>query len=319
MRGIMKKTRPKRTIKQGAGQGKMSKREKASALLMLLPSIVLLAVCSIYPFIWMFRYVCYNYNGFKATYTGTANFTRLMGDSTFWKSVGVTFEYAGLKILFIIPLALLIAVLLNLHMKGHRVQRGVIFMPTVISSAIAGMIFTFVFATQNGVLNGILKSLHLIDAPIPWISSTQFVMTSVIILAVWGGVGNYMLYFTTGINGISEDCYEAAKIDGANGIQTFFYVTLPMLSPVLKTVLMLAITSAFKDYESIMVLTDGGPNNRSMVMFLYIYHVIFGTSGNSAQVQIGYGALLSIVAALIVGGVTIIYLRLARKLDEVNG
>lgn len=298
---------------------KISGKEKASALLMLLPSTILLAVCSIYPFIWMFRYVCYNYNGFKATYTGSANFTRMMSDKTFWKSIGVTFEYAGLKILFIIPLALLIAVLLNLRMKGHSVQRGIIFMPTIISSAIAGMIFTFVFATQNGVLNGILKSLHLIKTPIPWISSTSYVMTAVIILAVWGGVGNYMLYFTTGINGISEDCYESAKIDGANGLQTFFYVTLPMLAPVLKTVLMLAITSAFKDYESIMVLTDGGPNNRSMVMFLYIYHVIFGTTNSSAQVQIGYGALLSIVAAVIVGAVTVIYLQLAKKLDKVNG
>jgi raffinose/stachyose/melibiose transport system permease protein len=304
--------------KKGASP-KVSRKEKTSAILMLLPSTILLAVCSIYPFIWMFRYVCYNYNGFKATYTGTANFNRLASDSTFWKSVGVTFEYAGLKILFIIPLALLIAVLLNLRMKGHSVQRGIIFMPTIISSAIAGMIFTFVFATQNGVLNGILKSLHLIKSPVPWISSTDFVMTAVIILAVWGGVGNYMLYFTTGINGISEDCYESAKIDGANGLQTFFYVTLPMLAPVLKTVLMLAITSAFKDYESIMVLTDGGPNSRSMVMFLYIYHVIFGTTNSSAQVQIGYGALLSIVAAAIVGVVTVIYLQLAKKLDKVNG
>lgn len=309
----------KKTKKVRAASPKVSRKEKTSAILMLLPSTILLAVCSIYPFIWMFRYVCYNYNGFKATYTGTANFNRLASDSTFWKSVGVTFEYAGLKILFIIPLALLIAVLLNLRMKGHSVQRGIIFMPTIISSAIAGMIFTFVFATQNGVLNGILKSLHLIKSPVPWISSTDFVMTAVIILAVWGGVGNYMLYFTTGINGISEDCYESAKIDGANGLQTFFYVTLPMLAPVLKTVLMLAITSAFKDYESIMVLTDGGPNSRSMVMFLYIYHVIFGTTNSSAQVQIGYGALLSIVAAAIVGVVTVIYLQLAKKLDKVNG
>ncbi|MDD6788979.1 MAG: sugar ABC transporter permease [Lachnospira sp.] len=309
----------KKTKGKSSASPKASGKEKVSAILMLLPSTILLAVCSIYPFIWMFRYVCYNYNGFKATYTGTANFSRLASDSTFWKSVGVTFEYAGLKILFIIPLALLIAVILNLRMKGHSVQRGIIFMPTIISSAIAGMIFTFVFATQNGVLNGILKSLHIIKSPVPWISSTDFVMAAVIILAVWGGVGNYMLYFTTGINGISEDCYESAKIDGANGLQTFFYVTLPMLAPVLKTVLMLAITSAFKDYESIMVLTDGGPNNRSMVMFLYIYHVIFGTTNSSAQVQIGYGALLSIVAAVIVGAVTVIYLQLAKKLDKVNG
>ena len=142
-------------------------------------------------------------------------------------------------------------------------------------------------------------------------------MVAVTILAIWGGLGNYMLYFTTGMNSISEDVYESAKIDGANAVQTFFKITLPMLSPVLKVVLMLAITGAFKDYEAIMVLSKGGPGNRSMVMFLYIYNLIFGTANSTTQAQIGYGALLSVVAAIVVGIVTVIYLFVSRKLDEV--
>ena len=126
-----------------------------------------------------------------------------------------------------------------------------------------------------------------------------------------------MLYFITGMTGISEDVYESAKIDGATGVQTFFSITHPMLAPVLKVVLMLAITGAFKDYESIMVLTNGGPGNRSMVMFLYIYNIIFGSAGSTSQPQIGYGALLSVVAAVIVGIVTGIYLFVSKKLDDV--
>ena len=288
-----------------------------SPILMLLPSTLMLIVCSIYPFIWIFRYVTYNYNGFTATYTGSANFTRMLSDKQFWSSVGTTFEYAALKLIFIIPLALFVAVLLNMKMRGSGLFRGVIFMPTIISTSISGMIFTFLFATKNGILNAYLQNLHIISQPIKWLTSPNVIMAAVTILAVWGGLGNYMLYFSTGMNGISEDCYESAKIDGANAFQTFFYVTLPMLAPVLKTVLMLAITSAFKDYEAIMVLSKGGPGNRSMVMFLYIYNVIFG-SGNGSQQQIGYGALLSVVAALIVGVVTIIYLFIARKLDHIT-
>ena len=311
VRKIMEKNTPTRRKKFSTNS--------LSAFLMLLPSTLMLVVCSIYPFIWIFRYICYNYNGFTAQYTGMQNFNRLFKDKIFWRSVGTTFEYAGLKLIFIIPLALLLAVFLNMKMRGHNVQRGILFMPTVIATSISGMIFTFIFATQNGVLNGMLRQLHIITMPIKWLNSVDYVMAAVTVLAVWGGLGNYMLYFITGINGIATDCYESAKIDGANAFQTFFYVTLPMLAPVLKMVLMLAITSAFKDYESIMVLTDGGPNNRSMVMFLYIYHVIFGTTNSSAQVQIGYGALLSIVAAVIVGAVTVIYLQLAKKLDKVNG
>ena len=297
---------------------KEDKRDRISAMVMLSPVVILLLVCSIYPFLWMFRYVCYDYNGFNATFTGVRNFTRMIHDTTFWMSVGHTFEYALYKLVFIIPLALVCAVLLNQKIRGTSVFRAVYFMPTVISSSISGMIFTFIFATQNGILNGILMAIGLVDAPVQWLTSTEHVMSAVTILAVWGGFGNYMLYFITGMNVISEDVYEAAKIDGANGVQTFFKITLPMLSPILKVVLMLAITGAFKDYEAIMVLTQGGPGNRSMVMFLYIYNLIFGSGlTNMTQPQIGYGALLSVVAAIIVGAVTIAYQRIARKLDDV--
>lgn len=298
--------------------GKRFSVDGIASVLMIIPSTLMLLVCSIYPFIWIFRYICYNYNGFTAQYTGMANFNRMLKDKVFWKSVGTTFEYAGLKLICIIPLALLLAVFLNMRMKGHNVHRGILFMPTVISTSISGMIFAFIFATQNGILNAFLQNLHIITAPVKWLNAAEYVMSAVTILAVWGGLGNYMLYFITGINGISTDCYESAKIDGANAFQTFFYVTLPMLSPVLKTVLMLAITGAFKDYEAIMVLSKGGPGNRSMVMFLYIYNTIFGQAGVVSQPQIGYGALLSIVAAIIVGTVTVIYLFISRKLDHIT-
>ncbi len=303
---------------QKTTKGKMKiSRDGLVAGLMLTPAIIFLIVCSIYPFIWIFRYICYDYNGFTATFTGTRNITRMLGDKTFWNSVGHTFEYAAYKLIFIIPLSLLMAVLLNMRMKGSNLFRGMYFMPTIISTSISGMIFAFIFATKNGIANSILMDMGVIDSPIKWLMSRDWVMVTVTIMAIWGGLGNYMLYFTTGMNGLSEDVYESAKIDGANGVQTFFRITLPMLSPVLKVVLMLAITSAFKDYEAIMVLSKGGPGNRSMVMFLYIYNLIFGATDSTIQAQIGYGALLSIMAALIVGTVTIIYNIVAKKLDDV--
>ncbi len=289
----------------------------ASAL-MLAPSIIFLLVCSVYPFAWIFRYITYNYDGIPAhtRFTGMRNFNTMLADTKFWSSVGTTFEYALWKLVFIIPLALIMAVLLNQKLRGSSFFRGVFFMPTVISSSISGMIFTFIFATGNGILNGILQSLGLYNQPIGWLTDTSVVMSAVIIMSVWAGFGNYMLYFVTGMTSISEDVYESSRIDGANGVQTFFKITLPMLSPVLKVVLMLAITGAFKDYEAIMVLTNGGPGTRTNVMFLYIFNLIFGTGSNATR-QIGYGALLSLVAAVIVGIVTIIYNLVAKKLDDV--
>ena len=272
-----------------------------SAALMLAPAVFFLCLCSIYPFIWIFRYVACDYNGFKSTFTGWKNFERMLNDKVFSNSVMHTFEYAFYKLIFIIPLALLMAVLLNQKLRGSSVFRGIYFMPTIISTSIAGMIFGFIFATKNGILNSMLQNMNLISSPIKWLNKPSVVMVAVTILAIWGGFGNYMLYFIT----------------GATGVQTFFRITLPMLAPVLKVVLMLAITGAFKDYEAIMVLTNGGPGNRSMVMFLYIYNIIFGSAGSTSQPQIGYGALLSVVAAVIVGIVTGIYLFVSKKLDDV--
>ena len=288
--------------------------------LMLAPSVIFLAICSVYPFIWIFRYITFNYDGIPAhtRFTGMRNFTTMFADTKFWQSVGTTFEYALWKLVFIIPLALIMAVLLNQKLRGSSFFRGVYFMPTVISSSISGMIFTFIFATGNGILNGILMKLGFISAssPIGWLTDAGVVMAAVTIMSVWGGFGNYMLYFVTGMTSISEDVYESSRIDGANAVQTFFRITLPMLAPVLKVVLMLAITGAFKDYEAIMVLTNGGPGNRTNVMFLYIYNLIFSAEAGS-QAQIGYGALLSVMAAVIVGAVTIVYNLVARRLDDV--
>ena len=285
-----------------------------AAVFMMLPAVILLVVMSIYPFFWLFRYICYDYNGFNAYFTGARNFMRMLEDETFWRSVLHTFEYAGLKLLFVIPLSLLLAVLLNQKLTGSSIYRGIYFMPTVISSAIYSLIFGFIFAVYNGILNASLQKMGLIQAPIDWLGNPSIVMLSIVIVAVWGGFGNYMIYFISGMSSIPEEIYESSRIDGANGVQTFFHITLPMLSPVLKVILMLALTTAFKDYQSILVLTDGGPNNRSHVMFSYIYKLIFSSSTTP---QIGYATMLSVVAALIIGIVTAIYMFVARKLDDV--
>lgn len=285
-----------------------------ASVLMLLPAVFLLAVISIYPFCWLFRYIFYDYNGFTAYYIGFKNFTRMFQDAVFWRSVLHTFEYAVMKLIIIIPLSLLLAVLLNQKIKGSGIFRGIYFMPTVISSAVYSLIFGFIFAVYNGVLNAYLQKLGMIHSPIDWLGSASIVMISIIIVAVWGGFGNYMILFMSGLSSISEEIYESCKMDGANGVQSFFYITLPMLSPVLKVILMLAITTALKDYESILVLTNGGPNSRSEVMFTYIYKLIFGSQTTP---QIGYATVLSIMAALIIGVITAVYMYLARKLDDV--
>ncbi len=285
-----------------------------AAVLMMSPAVLMLIITSIYPFFWLFRYILYDYNGFTAYFTGLYNIKRMFTDTVFWASVGHTFEYAILKLVITLPLSLLIAVVISKNIPGSSLFRGIFFLPTVISASVYSLIFTFIYAVFRGPLNTMLQSIGLISAPIDWLGDPSWVMISIAIVAVWGGLGNYMVYFLSGLSSISSEIYESSMIDGANARQTFFRITLPMLSPMLKVILLLAITTSFKDYQSILVLTNGGPNNRSHVMFSYIYNLIFSSTSTP---QIGYATVLSIMAALIIGAVTALYMVLARKLDDV--
>lgn len=293
------------------------RRGDLSLFLMLLPTVLLLATVSIYPFIWLLKYVAYDYNGFVSYFTGFDNVKRLFRDTIYWKSVLNTFHYAILKLSIVMPISLLSAVLLNQKLRGTNFFRVIFFVPTVVSGAIYSLIFYFIYSPYNGSLNAMLENMGLISQKIDWLGNTDIAMISVVIVAAWGAFGNYMILFLAGLQSISQEVYESANIDGANKVQSFFNITLPMMGPVLKVVLMLAITQSLKDYESIMVLTGGGPQGKTNVMFLYLYHLMFGDPNSGTLVQVGYGTVVSIMSALIIGVVTLAYLKFSKKMDDV--
>jgi ABC-type sugar transport system permease subunit len=144
-------------------------------------------------------------------------------------------------------------------------------------------------------------------------------MLTLIIVAVWGGVGNYMVYFIAGLQMIPKEALESAVMDGANRRQTLWHITVPMLGPILKIILMLSIINAFSDMNTVMVLTEGGPINATMVMALYGYSFFFPVSAASlvSVPQYGYGAAVSLISALIAGMVTVIYLIVSRRMDKI--
>ena len=294
------------------------KREKVSYL-MLLPNVIMFLIFTVYPILWAMRYMFYDYKGYgEARFVGLENFERVLTrDTVFWNSVVNTFVYVGGKLIITLPIAFLIAVLVHKSSRKNAVVQSVIFTPIIMSIAVMALIFYLIFNTYNGSVNKILMSAGLIKQNVNWLG-VNYAMLTVIIIAVWGAIGNYMVYFIAGLTGISDDIYESAKIDGANETQSLFYITIPMLAPIIKMILMLALVVSFLDMQSILVLTEGGPMNATNVMFLYIYQLFFPvTSGSTVPQEFGYGAAVSVVAALIVGAVTLFYLFLARKLDKV--
>ncbi|RXZ83019.1 sugar ABC transporter permease [Paenibacillaceae bacterium] len=285
----------------------------------LMPSFILTIVLGIYPITWAMRYMFYDYKGYgEERFIGLGNFARVMQDAEYWDSVLNTFIYAGGKLLLSLPLALVLAVILNRGIRGKGLMRALLFMPTIISSAVMAVVFFTIFNSYNGILNQFLMKYGVANAPIDWLGM-DYSMLTVILVAVWGAVGNYMLLFLAGLQNIPQDVYESSSLDGANKWQQFRWITIPMLGPVMQMVVMLAIINALKGYESIMVMTDGGPIGKTNVMFLYVYKLFFPTSGGAAATQVqemGYGSAVAFITALIVGIITVLYFYGSRRLNR---
>ncbi|GBG08074.1 sugar ABC transporter permease [Paenibacillus agaridevorans] len=265
----------------------------------------------------MLRYMFYDYVGYgEPLFIGLENFRRVMRDGLFWESVGNTFIYAGGKLVITLPISLLLAVILNGKLRGGNLLRGIYFMPTIISTAVISVVFYTIFNSYNGMVNTALMKLNLVSQPVDWLG-TKYAMFTLILVAVWGAVGNYMLLFLAGLQGIPQDLYESASIDGANAGRKFWNITLPMLAPVAQLVIMLAIIASLKGYESIMLITEGGPIGKTEVMYLYLYKLLFPVAtGMPVEQQLGYGSAVGFVTAVIVGAITGLYFLLSRKMNK---
>lgn len=303
-----------RTSKQGMGSQIVKHK---AVYLMLAPSIILTLVLSIYPIFWVMRYMFYTYDKLHdPVFIGLENFVRIMQDKFFWRTVKNTFIYATGKLIFTIPISFIVAVILNKRFRGSNLFQIIIFMPTIMSAAVMSLVWYLVLNVNSGAVNQVLKYFGLIHKPINWLGH-QNAMKTVIMVGIWGAIGNYMTYFMAGLQGVPQEIYESAELEGITSLQKLRYLTIPMIAPAMKTVLLLAITGSFRDIDSIMVLTEGGPAGTTMVMYLYLYQMFFPVNAaTSSTSQYGYGAAVAVVCSLIMGVITFLYLRATKKLDE---
>ncbi|GBF75789.1 hypothetical protein PA598K_04221 [Paenibacillus sp. 598K] len=290
-------------------------RKTIHAYIFTFPSIFLTLTLGVYPIFWALRYMFFDYQGFgEARFIGLENFARVGRDAQFWASVWNTFVYTGGKLILTLPMSLILAVILNRALRGRQLLRSVYFLPTIFSASVMSIVFYIVFNSYNGIINQFLMKMGL--GSLDWLGA-KYAMLTVILIAAWGAVGNYMLLFLAGLQNIPDDVYEAASLDGVNPLQRLWYITMPMLGPVMQMIIMLAITTSLKGYESIMVLTEGGPFGKTEVMFLYLYKLFFPLVSDSASVQnIGYGSAVGFTSALIVGLITFIYFKISKKLSN---
>ena len=300
---------------------KLHSANKIQEILMITPMTIGFLLFSVYPIIWVLRWSFFKYNGYsEPVFVGLGNFIRVFSrDPAYWNSLKNTFLIAGMKMIFEIPLALVLAVLLNNKIKGSSFFRVVFFLPSVFSIAVVGLIFSILFGAYNGIVNAILKNIGLITQNISWFSDKGHAMFVIILVSLWTTFGLNMIYFLMGLQNISKSLYECASIDGANEVQQFFYITMPLVAPILQLVLMLSVLGTMKMTDLILVLTNGAPGGSTEVVMTYIFKYFFSYGESAAmEVQFGYASSMAVVTAVILGIVTLIYLRVSKKMQEVE-
>lgn len=300
---------------------KLHSANKIQEILMITPMTIGFLLFSVYPIIWVLRWSFFKYNGYsEPVFVGLGNFIRVFSrDPAYWNSLKNTFLIAGMKMIFEIPLALVLAVLLNNKIKGSSFFRVVFFLPSVFSIAVVGLIFSILFGAYNGIVNAILKNIGLITQNISWFSDKGHAMFVIILVSLWTTFGLNMIYFLMGLKNISKSLYECASIDGANEVQQFFYITMPLVAPILQLVLMLSVLGTMKMTDLILVLTNGAPGGSTEVVMTYIFKYFFSYGESAAmEVQFGYASSMAVVTAVILGIVTLIYLKVSKKMQEVE-
>ena len=250
--------------------------------LFISPQLLGLLFFSLVPLIYAFYLIFTDWSGFgSSSFIGISNYINQINNPDFWKAMVNTIYYMFLVVPIGIALALILAVALN-KVKGKAIYRVFFFMPVVTSSVSVGIIFMWILNGDFGILNELLSYIGITGPH--WLTDTKWVIPSIALLSIWWGLGYNMVIFLAGLQGISRSYYEAAEMDGANAIQKFRHITLPLLTPTTFFVTIMTIISSFQVFDQAFVMTNGGPAKASYTIVFHIYDQAFVdfTMGKSA-------------------------------------
>jgi len=278
--------------------------------LFLLPALLILGLTVFWPALQAF-YLSFTQYEYDLTqppqWVGFANFRRLWVDPVFWQTLRNTVLYlvVVVPILVVFPLAL--AILVNQKLRGMHWFRAAYYTPVVISMVVAGIAWKWLYA-QNGLLNQLLKQLGIsATSGIPWLTSPNLAIFSVMAVTVWKGLGYYMVIYLAGLQSIPPDLYEAAAIDGSDGISKHWDITVPLMKPYLVLVAVISAISATKVFEEVYIMTQGGPRNSSKTIVYYLYEQAF------QNLEMSYACTIGLVLFLVILGLSILNLKLTQK------
>jgi ABC-type sugar transport system permease subunit len=273
----------------------------------LLPNFAGFALLTLVPVGLLFYYAFTSWNVFGgAEWTGLDNFRQMMRDASFWTALQNTAYYTVFHIPLTLVASLGLALLLNRRLRAVAFFRTVAFFPYITSIVAIAQVWNMLFSPSFGPVNQALRAIGVSNPP-GWTTSADWSMPAVIVVGTWREMGYYMLLFLAGLQAIPAQLYEAAKVDGANWWQSLRAVTLPGLRPTTFFVVVMLTIGSFKVFDLILVMTNGGPGQSTLVLSQYIYQKGF------VENQFGYASAVSIALFGICFFITVVQFVINRR------
>lgn len=281
------------------------RKDMAAGYLLVLPAVLYLVVFLIGPILFAFNLSFQNYNLLKpqaAEYIGLSNYISLFQDPVFVKALRNTFVFSFFVVPIQTALALLLAVVANQKIRGKTFFRVSYYLPSITSAVAVATIFLFLF-NRFGVVNTVLGAFGA--DPINWVSSPDHALTIVIVMTIWSSIGANMLIFLAGLQDIPGTVYEAARVDGASGLQQFYYLTVPLLREKTFFVLIIGLIGSLQVFDQSYIISKGtgGPINSTMTVVLYLYNKAFKEN------LMGYASAAAFVLFLLIFVLTLVQKR----------
>ena len=290
-----------------SGRSPLARRDARSGYLFVLPVALTLGLLVVYPLLNGFVISFLNTNLVNRwLFVGLDYFVRALTDAAFLRSLAITLLYAVLVVAGTLMVGTWLALLLNRELRFRWLIRAVLILPWLFPEVVVALLWKWIFNPIYGLSNHILLSIGIVDAPVQWLDDPATAFWSVVVASVWKGYPLVMILVLAGLQTIPKELYEAASIDGANGVQLFRHITLPGLAPILLVTVILETVWWFKHFTIVWLLTAGGPVDATNVVSIAIYRTAF------QNFQFGRAAAAAVIVFAICLAISLVYRKLIR-------
>ena len=285
----------------------LERRNLRNGLLFCAPCLIGMSVFLLYPLVTAFYYSLCDYSVLlPPVFIGADNYLDLAQDPLFWKSLWNTAFYALGSVTLGITVALGLALLLNFRVRGLAVYRTLFFLPSLVPIVASSIVWMLMYNGESGIINSALRSIGF-QGP-GWLTDPRFAKPAMILMAAWGS-GHAMVIFLAGLQDVPTHLYEASVIDGAGFLERLWYVTLPMLSPVIYFNVIMGVIGGFQAFTQALVMTDafGAPEQSTLFYVLRLYNSAF------QDLRMGYASAMAFILFLIILTLTLLATRMSRR------